>query len=360
MTGGDLTDIRDALRRRGMSVREAARRTQYDPAYLSRALNGRQPASPALLASLRSVLGFDEPAYDGPATPSGSTEYVRSAVAHFLEHDRRHGGDHVVDAALQVWRSEQRKLDRVVAPTRDRISAVAEIAEVAGWVAFDADRRADARQALMESAALARSAGDRPLQWFATDLRAMAAIQYGAPGEAIRLVDEITDHPSLPPRVALLSRIRRARALAMAGDRARSLDLIERATGGLQDSLTPRDPGWAWWVDSVEITGHRGEVLLSLGEADKALPHLRHARFASAESGRGHLYYSVAELTALVDARAWPECAEVLEVIHEELHHVSSARSRGRLAGTLRRLTDAAPAPVVRAGRDVEELLRAA
>uniref|UniRef100_A0AAU2AAZ4 Helix-turn-helix transcriptional regulator n=1 Tax=Streptomyces sp. NBC_00093 TaxID=2975649 RepID=A0AAU2AAZ4_9ACTN len=332
------------LESRGMSLRALAKAIHYDVSFISRVFNGKQKPSIELAECLDRLWGtqladfLKEPARI--AEPS-SNDYVRNAVAHFLEHDNRHGGDHVADAAKQVWKAEHNSL--ATYDDKRRLSDVAEIAEVAGWLLFDANRQEEARQAFIESRYLAELAGDKPMQWFALDMLAMQDVQNGNPGEALKISEELMTNPRVPGRVALLGRVRHARALALTGDRTRTLDAVERAQGALQDSISARDPQWAWWVDEMEVIGHRGESLISLGDHKAAVPHLQRANEIVKPGGRGAFYYSVAELTALANVGAWRESEVTLTRIAGILANVTSSRSRARLKGTLRVIERDAP-----------------
>ncbi|WP_063798010.1 helix-turn-helix transcriptional regulator [Streptomyces sp. 150FB] len=340
MPGRDFGDsVRWALQARGMSIRAASRALSYDHAYLSRVLAGKQLPSPELLASLDQLLGTDWSARRDPAA-APENDFSRSAVTHLLEHDNRHGGNHVASAAVQVWRAEQKKLN---GENKRHLSAVAELAEISGWLLFDANRQDEARAALVESQMLAKIAGDGPLEWFALDLLAMHSVHNGSAGEALSISDEILTRPGIPNRVALMSQVRRARALAQAGDRARALDAMERATGAMQDSAPDREPAWTWWIDDAEITGHYGELWLSLGDGKAALPHLERAAEVEHGGGRRKLGHLVALLTGFVSVQAWRESEKALLEIFDLLDIVTSARSRERLKETLRGIRRDAP-----------------
>ncbi|MFD7502589.1 multiprotein-bridging factor 1 family protein [Streptomyces sp. NPDC059850] len=351
--------VRTLLTERGISLRATARALTYDPAYLSRVINGRQRPSEALVTALDGLLEADgalvalaAPA-ERPAAPGagqgsgidGDIAHMRASVAQLLEHDSRYGGTTVAPAAVQVWRAEQRKLERGEVPDRARRgyqSAVAELAEIAGWLLFDAGQWDASRTAFLESHVLARLSGERPMEWFALDMLAMQDVHHGRPGEALSIADELLTRPRIPPRVALMARVRRGRALAHLGDHRRALDELAGAKARLDESISPRDPAWAWWVNEGEITGHQGEVLLALGEAKAAVPRLQRALDLAREAypdGRGTLFYSIALLSAYTAAHAWRECEPVLLSINALLETVTSARSRHRLSGTLRELT---------------------
>ncbi|MEI5098093.1 helix-turn-helix transcriptional regulator [Streptomyces sp. PmtG] len=268
---------------------------------------------------------------------------VQQRTGWLLAHDSTHGGDHVADAAVQMWRAERA---RITGDDKAHLAVVAETAEIAGWLLFDAARPEEARAAWLESLHLARTAGDQSMEWFAMDLLAMEAVQSGRVGEALALCDEVTSR-AVPPRVALLAEVRRGRAFAAAGDRARALQAIGRARSGLGDSLHPRDPHWAWWVDDLEVTGHEGEMSLRLGDPARAVPRIERAIELLEPvnpTGRGALYYAVAELDTYVRLGAWREAEAPLLRMRPLLRTVASSRIRGRLRSALRSVDRDGPA----------------
>ncbi|MET9863005.1 XRE family transcriptional regulator [Streptomyces smyrnaeus] len=275
--------------------------------------------------------------------------FVKAAVGPLLRHEDRHGGDAVASAACRIWLAERARLSPNVG--KEHLADVAELAQIAGWLLFDAGRRCTAHQAFADSHALAVLAGDRPRQWFALDMLAMHAVDTADPVQALALSEELLTRPRIPRRVALLARVRQARALALTGDRSRALDAMRRAQGALQDSLTPRDPAWTWWVDETEVLGHQAEMLLALGEPAVALP-LLHQVNELVPPGRAALYHSVAELTAQTHAGAWPETVTTLTRSAHLVRTVTSTRTTSRLHHTLQTLAHRAPIWLVNHIRD--------
>ncbi|MEU8959601.1 helix-turn-helix transcriptional regulator [Streptomyces sp. NPDC048518] len=277
---------------------------------------------------------------------------VQERAGWLLAHDNAHGGDHVADAAIQMWHSERAKITQ---DHKAHLRVVAEIAEIAGWLLFDAARPEEARAAWMESLHLAQRAGDRPMQWFAMDLLAMEAVESGRIGEALALCDEIV-MSGVPPRVGLLTELRRGRALAAVGDRSRARQAVSRARSRLDDSLHPRDPQWSWWVNDLEVTGHEAEVALLLDEPARAVPRFERTHElveAINPTGRGALYYSVAQLDALVRVGAWQEAEEPLMRLGPLLNNVASSRNRKRLRRVLRSIYRDGPPWLIESAREI-------
>ncbi|MGH4033451.1 helix-turn-helix domain-containing protein [Actinomycetota bacterium Odt1-20B] len=340
--------LRELLKERGVSLRGAARALNYDVAYLSRVVNGRQRSSPQLAAALDELLNTGgeltdiiqrpvHPRSDEPSGPASDIAHMKASAAYVLQHADRHGGDTVAMAAVQVWRCAQQKLDNGEIPDQEQrpyLAAVSEAAEVAGWLLFDSGQRETARRAFLESHMLARHAGDAAMQWFALDMLAMLDTECGRPGETRRIADELLAERRLPPRVALMARVRRGRALAQVGDRHRAMADLSAARAGLEDSLSPRDPAWAWWVNHYEVTGHAGHVLLSLEDTSAAINEfhtvLEHA------TPRGAMLYRIALLRGYVRSKAWREAEEELHHISPLLKSISSGRNRLLLSEALR------------------------
>ncbi|WP_431980599.1 helix-turn-helix domain-containing protein [Streptomyces qinglanensis] len=292
----------------------------------------------------------------GEAEPPGCADrapdtYAQDAMGWLLAHDNRHGGDHVADAAVQVWEAER---SRITGEDKQHLAHVAEIGEVAGWLLHDAARFREARATLTQAYTLARLAGDSPLEWFVLDLIAMIDVHTGRAGEAAAIADEMLTGRELPGRVALMARVRRARSLAQAGDRARALAALERATGALQDSIQANEPAFTWWIDTTEVELHTGEALLSLGDPEAALRHLRRSSAGSKGGGRRREFGNVlAELTALVQLGAWQDAEAPLLRLEPILRTVTSSRTRIRLRSTLRAIDRDAPAWLADTAREV-------
>ncbi|MFF4604296.1 helix-turn-helix domain-containing protein [Streptomyces sp. NPDC001339] len=343
------TRLRELLADSGSSLRATARALNYDVAYLSRVTNGRQRPSRQMAEALDEFLQTDGefvelvkpkamrlPSDEPSATISDIT-HMKSSAAYLLSHADRYGADTVAPAAVQIWRTAQRKLDAGEVPEREQrgyLSAVSEAAEVAGWLLFDAGEREAARQAFLESHILARHAGDRSMQWFALDMLAMLDNECGRPGEAGRISEEVLSQGRIPPRVATLALIRRGGARARMGDRQRAMADFDAARGGLEESVSPRDPEWAWWVNYREFTGHSAHALLILGDAGAAIPKLHSA--LEVATPRGVMFYRVGLLHSYARAKAWSDAEEEIHQISALLDTIRSGRNRLLLREALR------------------------
>jgi transcriptional regulator with XRE-family HTH domain len=274
-----------------------------------------------------------------PLPVDADIAHVKESAMNLLNHADKHGGDLVAPAAVQVWRSAQRKLDAGLISDkalRPYLASVAELAEIAGWLLFEAGQWDAARSAFMESHIMARHAGDDSMRWFALDMLAMLAIERERPYEALRIADELLCGTRVPPRVVSLAQMRRGRALAQVGDRKRSLTNMAQARGRVEESLNPRDPGWTWWVDATEIQWHTGAALTDLNSYDESTSAIQSAlERITVPDGRFALLLRIGLLSAFVKTRAWRDAESELEFINSLLGIVTSGRSRHHLRGAL-------------------------
>ncbi len=285
-----------------------------------------------------------------PNSAAADIYRMRITVNRLLGLDNRYGGDALAPTAVRTWRAGRRKLDSGAVPGSLRseyLTVLSEVAQVAGWLLFDAGRHRESRAAFLDSHMLAHHAGDRAMGWFARDMLALHGVEHHRPDEAFRIADGTASGMRVPPRVALLARIRKGRALASMGCRQQAVRELTAARSALSDSTVARDPSWAWWVDDRELSGHEGEALLALGEPSAAIPRLRHALVRAEESAnrRAALHYSIDLLKAYAAGQLWRECESTLLALPPLLQAVGSGRSRHRLRAALRDMARASGAP---------------
>jgi hypothetical protein len=164
--------------------------------------------------------------------------------------DTRYGGDDLVHLAVRATRTADDHLAAGCrAPTveSDLQAAVGELAQVASWIAHDADQQQLARQLTNEALLHSRLAGDRHMELFELAQLAMQSLHLQRPGEALRIADEVIDNARTGPRVAAVFHLRRARALAQRGELSRALDEHDIAAAILRaatpPATTPTGPG---------------------------------------------------------------------------------------------------------------------
>ncbi|GGM74172.1 hypothetical protein GCM10012275_51100 [Longimycelium tulufanense] len=358
----------EALRRfrtrAGLSQPALARRVYVAQSTISRIETGRQTEIDEDLAErLDSALeadgtllarraAFSAPDHGHPAlgesVVASTTDYdrgrpvdadyvdaLRATIHHLVALDSAHGGGDTSRLAVRTFNSAHRKLTAgyyLPKVERDFEAVTAELGEVAGWLCYDAERQTEARQLNLEALALSRLAGDRPMELFVLSNQAMMSLHTGRPQEALRIADSVLEHNHLPPRLGVLFRIRRARALAALGDRTSALVEYARVRSLFAEGVSRHDPSWTWWITDRELRWHEGMGLTSLGDWSAAIP-----RFVAAVDcprfPRGLYVSRTYLLEALVRAEAWPDAETVALDTLPMVGEVGSIRAERVLGG---------------------------
>jgi hypothetical protein len=243
------------------------------------------------------------------------------------------GAAHLAAHALARLR---RRLDEgPLAPAyaRDINAAAAELAEVAGWVLFDAECHDAANRANQWALRLARAAGDRSIELLTVQNIALWAGWLGRPHDELTIARSVLDGKRLTPRVEAVFRMREARGLAGTAGAARAACSFGQARSLLQDGERGDDPSWAWWMKADEIDGHHGWTLMRSGAWEEAIPLLRRAA-AQEEAGAQVGYRGIFDawlLTAYLGAGAWHDAVRTVEDLAPVVGRSGSGRAHAQL-----------------------------
>lgn len=277
---------------------------------------------------------------------------VRGLSQRLVALDNEPGGPPAADAAVRAFTAVRRLL-RERGPERpyerDVLAAAAELAEVAGWALFDAERPGEAAGFNRTALCLARRSGDRATELLTLQNTALASGWSGRPRGELAVARSVLDRGRLSPRLEAVFRVREARGLAGTGRAAEAARSFGRARSLLAEGERGGDPFWAWWMTADEIDGHQGFVLQEAGDLRAAVPHLRRAALQEAGAGAGYRHIFAARLLdCLLGLHAWREAEEVAKgLVPVAAAGIASARTRGLLDGLTRRgrgLPSSAPA----------------
>lgn len=238
----------------------------------------------------------------------------------------------------------------------DLCAAVAELLEVAGWITFDAEQQTLSHTLSRQALQLARACGHRPTAHLTLLNLSMQAAHLGRLAVSHRLATAGLETGRLPPRTEVPFRLRQARAYALAGRRGEALAALRHATSLAAEGVSPRDPGWTWWIDDRELVGHHGWAHAALREWDQAIPLLRQA--VAAEDAPAYRGVFAAELLGcLLRVRAWGEAEELLVRLARQAADIGSGRARRDLQRATHALRASRRAPS--SLRDVADALAA-
>ncbi|EXU69582.1 DNA-binding protein [Streptomyces sp. PRh5] len=360
MTSGEFGQrVRDLIRDRDMSVRAVARHLNYDHAYLSRVLSGKQQPSRQLVTALDNLLKTNgelaeiaarvapptvsPEAAESPAITDRMLKLneargadfaaaIRETSHRLVVLDNELGGVSIAEPAGRAFKVVHRRLgvgDYDPRYERDIQSAAAELAEVAGWALFDAERNGAAQRFNHEALFLANLSGDRSIALLTLQNMAMLSEWRGRNQEALAISRSVLNRRRLSPRVEAMFRFREAKGLVGTGRTPDAVESLQRARSLIEDGNDVGEPDWAWWVTHREIDGHWGHTLQIAGDAEKAIELL----LQSVQPGRGvatgYASLSSARLAqCLLDVNAWRDAEDVVRSLVTAVPGISSGRTR--------------------------------
>jgi tetratricopeptide (TPR) repeat protein len=275
-------------------------------------------------------------------TPYADAAYLEAAqqyIGHLIALDGRFGGTDLAPLAVRFFRSVHQQLGTGAyepAIERDLQATAGELAEVAGWLLYDADRQDEVRRMNHEALYFCRLAGDRSMEVLTLQNASMHAGFLGRPHEALHLACSVLDsRDRLSPRVKTLFLVRKARALAQGGDE-QALRLFDQARSHYEDGMRDSDPKWTWWVNDRELAWHEGMALTDLGRHREALSKFEQSVEPTAPQYMRGRYVDLGYLLgAQVTVGAWNDAETTMRQITTIVDHVNCTRVVVLLAGVL-------------------------
>lgn len=270
-----------------------------------------------------------------------NVEQIRLATATFRAWDNAHGGGLAREAVFAQLRWCARLL-RADCPEPQRpqlFSAVAELAGVAGFMAFDACAHADARRAFGFSLRCAEESGDWHMRAATLSMMARQAIWCGQPDDGLTYVETAlvrsdrltaTEHASLHTL--------RARALAKLFRPQETYAAVSAADEAFARADPAEDPVWMAFYDHAQHQGDTGHALWDLsiaGRRTQAAPRLAYAVAHHGNEYARSRTMSTIKLAGLTMATGDPR--EAAAIGHKALDEVGRLRSH-RAIGEVRDL----------------------
>lgn len=291
--------------------------------------------------------------YDASKPEFGNSDYLQSIWSHIREIvalDNRFGGADLVKLSTRFFRTLH---DQLGAGTydpkleRDLQSAAGELAEVVGWLAYDAEAHDLARRMNQESLYFARLAGDRAIELLTLQNSSMHAASQGRPGEALQIARSVLEGDyRLSPRLRALFLTRKARALGQGGDES-ALRLFPEIRNLFLEGVSDGDPAWAWWIDEHELDWQEAMVQRNLGLASQAITQFERSMAATpATEIRGQYIHRAYLLQAQVDNSTWDAAEQTIRQLLPLVKEVASARTVVLLRNVLRQLATSVKIPL--------------
>ncbi|MFD0416860.1 Tat pathway signal protein [Streptomyces sp. NPDC127108] len=209
----------------------------------------------------------------------GDVETVRELTLAFSRLDQRRGGGHGRRAVDQYLKHEARDFLRGRfaddETRRAMFSAIAELAYVSGWMAFDNSEHAVALRRFNTAVKLAARSGDAPLSGHI--LRAMAhqALDLGFRREALQIA-QVSVHgeryTAATPRERALLGVVHARTLAANGRKQQAAEALLRAEDDLSNAHDgAREPDRTFFFGEASLAHETACTLRDLGDHQRAV-----------------------------------------------------------------------------------------
>ncbi|MGL5866077.1 MAG: helix-turn-helix domain-containing protein [Dermatophilaceae bacterium] len=262
----------------------------------------------------------------------GQLDDVAAYLRHLIGMDNTLGSAGLAPLAIAQFHRLRRRFEDSAAGgghQSDIAVLLSELAEVAGWLAFDDADHEITRRMNHESLYYSDLVGEQQVKTLTLQNASMHAGFLGRPREALAIADSVLDRPgSLSPRLRSLFLVRRARALAQGGD-ASALRVIDEARHRHLDGVDDSDPHWVWWVDDRELSWHEGMILMDLGNPKDALRRFEHSVAVVPPGETRSRYLHLAYLLgAQCAAGAWSETDTTFERLAPLVRDVASRRTR--------------------------------
>jgi hypothetical protein len=290
--------------------------------------------------------------FDAAKPEFGDSEYLLSVHSHIREIvalDNRFGGADLVKLSTRFFRTLHKQLGTGTYDPRlerDLQSAAGELAEVVGWLAYDAEEHNLTRQMNQESLYFARLAGDKNMELLTLQNSSMHAAVQGRPREALQIARSVLEGDyRLSPRLKALFLTRKARALAQGGD-VSAIHLLPEIRNMFLDGVSDADPPWAWWVDEHELAWHEAMVERDLGLANRAITHFEQSVLGvPATEIRGQYYHRACLFQSQIDNKTWDAAEQTIRQLLPLAAEVASTRTVVLLRNALRQLAAHDKAP---------------
>jgi transcriptional regulator with XRE-family HTH domain len=283
------SEVRHLLAQRGMSLRQAARLTHYDPSYLSKVISGHKRGSRELAEALDKVLDGDgRLAALVPSRP-GTLEVVDGERLGYVRDKPRRVDLAAVDA-LSAMLDAARRLDdqigsaSVLMPVRAQLRTAEELAgeargavrpavvdvaaqwaQLHGWLSANTGRHGDASRSYDLAIALATETSDVNMISTALNMKGFLAWLAGKPGAVIGL-SRAAQRDGTSPGIRALAAQQEARGHAITGDAEmteRMLDEAHRLTLAAAEH-PDREPAWIYFFTPDYLDMQRARAYLYL------------------------------------------------------------------------------------------------
>ncbi|MGH7929732.1 MAG: helix-turn-helix domain-containing protein [Candidatus Binatia bacterium] len=288
------------------------------------------------------VSTVSDPAWIPEYVDANYLNHVRGHIKQIIALDNRFGGADLAKLAERLFRTVHGRLgEGCYSPSiKTELFAVAgELAEVAGWLSYDADRQDAVRRMNQESLYFTRLAGDKKMELLTLQNSSMHAGFLNRPYEALHIAESVLDGTyRLSPRLRALFLTRKVRALAQNGDES-CLRTFGEIKSLYFEGVQSTDPAWAWWIDERELAWHEAMCKQDLGDSKSAIVQFeRSVESTPATEIRSQYLHRAYLLAAQVKLKSWAAADNTMQELQPLAREVASTRTAVLIRQILRKL----------------------
>jgi hypothetical protein len=274
-----------------------------------------------------------------PANPPVVTEYgddaylesVQGYIQNLVSLDNRFGGADLVRLSVRFFNSLHDLIGTgAYDPSieTDLTATAGELAEVVGWLAYDAEQHDLVRRMNQESLYYTRLSGNRTIELLTIQNASMHAGAMGRPREALQLARSVLNgRERLSPRLRALFLTRESRALAQAGDPS-SLARFDEIRSLFLEGVQNSDPAWTWWIDERELAWHEAMAKRDLKQDIVAISEFERSVEATPNTEtRSQYLHRAYLLQAQVDVGSWVDVVTTVDSLVPLVAQVASPRT---------------------------------
>jgi transcriptional regulator with XRE-family HTH domain len=267
---------------------------------------------------------------------------VRGCIEQIIALDGRFGGADLVKLAERFFRRICNQLGTGAYDLnvkRDILATAGELAEVVGWLAYDANRQELVRRMNQESLYFTRLAGDKRMELLTLQNASMHAGFLNRPYEALHIADSVLNGDyQLSPRLRTLFLTRKARALAQGGDDG-SLRIFKEIRSLYLEGVQENDPTWTWWIDERELAWHEAMSNQDLGDSKSAIAQFeRSVEAMPSTATRGQFVHRAYLFGAQVNLNSWSAAENTMRQLQPLAVEVASTRTAVLLRKIIREI----------------------
>jgi hypothetical protein len=276
---------------------------------------------------------------------AGDVERFRTSLTRLYQLDDHYGGsDSVYELTTRTVRQMRSVMDAATydpATGRQLLTIAGEVAEHAGWLAYDARRHAEARYWWLEAQHASAMAGDNAAMTVVLASMSLQASEQHRGQAAVDMASAAlrASRVQMTPRLKSVLLARESLGHAINGDRSRTFQCLRRSAAGI-DQHRDTDPAWIEFWGTADLAWHRALAATALSDLDMAESAANEAVAANdaAAYARNHALYESLLASVLVDQDKVDQALPMLASVASTVSHVASTRVTDQLKSTLHAL----------------------